>query len=104
MLSVLVIASPDLEKPTVSDDETLSLGERLRLAVTNLWQRVNSQEKVLDHHGQQIEALRAEFTDLKGQVHGLKVSRGKALAQNARLKKTITEAESGLAQIDRALH
>lgn len=88
----------------MSDKETLSLGERLWLAVTNLWQRVNSQEKVLDHHSQQIEALRGEFADLKRQVHGLKVSRGKALAQNARLKETIAEAESGLAQIDRALH
>lgn len=100
----LVMTRPDLEGPNVSDEETLSLGERLRLAVSNRWQQVNSQEKVLDHHGQQIEALRGEFTELKKQVHGLKVSKDKALAQNARLKKTIADAESGLAQIDRALH
>ena len=88
----------------MSDEETLSLGERLRLAVLNLWQQVNSQEKVLDYHGQQIEVLRAEFADLKRQVHGLKTSRGKAVAQNTRLKRTIADAESGLAQIDNALH
>lgn len=88
----------------MNDEDTLSLGERLLAGVLNLWQRVNSQGKVLDHHGQEIEALRKDFADLRRQVHGLKVSRGKALAHNARLQKTIAEAESGLQQIDTALH
>lgn len=88
----------------MSDDETLTLGERLPAGVPNLWQQVNNQGKVLDHHGQEIEALRRDFADLKRQVHGLKVSRGKALARNARLQEAIAEAESGLERISTALH
>ena len=88
----------------MGDDETLTLGERQLAGVLNLWQQVNSQGKILDHHGQDIEALRKELAALKGQVHGLKVSRGKMLAHNARLQKAITDSESGLKRIDAALH
>ncbi len=88
----------------MSDDESLTLGERLLAGVLNLWQQVNNQGKVLDHHGRDIEALRRELAALKGQVHGLKVSRGRAMAHNARLQKTIADAESGLKRIDTALH
>ena len=88
----------------MSDEDTLSLGERLRNGVLNLWQKVNTQEKVLAHHGQEIEAMKAEMRSLKSQVHGLKSSRGKAIAHNARLKAAISEADSKLEQISSALN
>jgi cell division protein FtsB len=87
------------------DDEAAStLGERLLSAVTNLWNSVNSNTKVLDHHGQEIEALKARMRSLERKVHGLKSTKGKAIAQNARLRATITDAESKLDKIGSILN
>ena len=88
----------------MSDEEDLTLGERLLAGVRNLWQQVNRQGKVLDHHGHEIEAMKGDLADLRRQVQGLKISRGKALASNGRLRKTIADAEKGLQDIDAALH
>lgn len=88
----------------MSDEDTLSLGERLQAGVQNLWRKVNSQDKVLAHHGQELEALKAEMRSLKSQVHGLKSSRGKALARSSRLQAAVADAESRLEQIDSALN
>ena len=60
--------------------------------------------KVLDHQGQEIQAMKGDLADLKRQVHGLKTSRGMAVAKSARLQKTLAEAEKGLRDIDAALH
>jgi hypothetical protein len=63
-----------------------SLGERLVAGVRNLWDQVNALGKIQNHQGQEIEALRAEMNKLKFQVHGLKVSRGMAVAAKRRLE------------------
>ncbi len=88
----------------MSDEAESSLGERLLQAVRNLWQEVNGQSKVLDHHGQEIEALKGRMLTLERQVHGLKSSKGRALANNARLKASVTEAEDKLRQIGNSLN
>ncbi len=43
----------------MSDEADSSLGEKLLQGVKNLWSEVNSQGKVLNHHGQEIDALRS---------------------------------------------
>ena len=88
----------------MSDEAESSLGERLLQGVRNLWNEVNGQGKVLDHHGQEIEALKVRMRSLESQVHGLKSSKGKALANNSRLRAAVTEAESKLQQIDSRLN
>jgi septal ring factor EnvC (AmiA/AmiB activator) len=97
----------DLEFP----EPQSSLGERLLVAVRNLWTRANqlqrSQEatnKVIDHQGMEIEQIKAEIFALRCKIHGLKVSRGKAMAKNARLLQQITEAESGLSELEHHVH
>lgn len=88
----------------MSDEVTSSLGEKLLLAVQNLWKDVNSQGKVLDHHGQEIEKLKRTLEALQAQVHGLKSSKGKAIATNARLRAAVEESEAKLSQIDGKLN
>jgi len=88
----------------LSDEAETSLGERLLQGVKNLWSEVNSQAKVLDHHGHEIEALKARMDGLESQVHGLKSSKGKALANNSRLRAAVEEAESKLSQIGNVLN
>lgn len=88
----------------MSDQETLSLGERLREGVVNLWNEVNNHGKVLDHHGQEIEALRARMNSLESQVHGLRSSKGKVIAANKRLQDNVADAESKLRKIEQALN
>ena len=88
----------------MSDEATSSLGEKLFLAVQNLWKEVIGQGKVLDHHGQQIEDLKKKYEALQSQVHGLKSSKGKAIATNARLRAAVEEAETKLSQIDGKLN
>jgi hypothetical protein len=36
----------------------LTLGERLLVGVRNLWKEVNRHDKVLDHHGEDIEDIK----------------------------------------------
>jgi hypothetical protein len=88
----------------MSDDAASSLGEKLLQAVLNLWNEVNGHGKILDHHGQEIEALKVQMKTLESKVHGLKTSKGKALAKNARLRIAIDEAEGKLRQIDAKLN
>lgn len=88
----------------MSDEAASDLGSRLLQAVNNLWGNVNRQQKVLDHHGQSIEELRREMNTLKREVHGLKTSRGKVMASNARLRSAIEQAESKLIEINNALN
>ncbi len=97
----------DLEYP--EPDSTL--GERLLVGVRNLWTRVaelqksqQTTDKVVAHQGQEIESIRQEVLALRKQIHGLKVSRGKALAKNGRLILAIYEAERGLADIVRRMN
>ena len=92
-----------------------SLGDRLVLAVRNLWARVKVLEteaaqtrKIVDHQGGAIEAVRAEMRsemrEIRSQLHGLKVSRGRALAKNTRLQQQIAEAEGLLSETEKRLH
>jgi hypothetical protein len=88
-----------------------TVGERLLIGVRNLWMRVkelqNSQEvanKIVDHQGKEIEQIKRDVHALRSEIRGLKISRGKALAKNARLLQQITEAESGLSEIERQIH
>lgn len=88
----------------MSDDAASTLGEKLAQGVRNLWTDVNSQRKVLNHYGQEIEALRARMNSLESQIRGLKSTKGKALASNKQLKASLTEAENKLQQISNALN
>lgn len=86
------------------DEAESSLGERLLQGIINLWNEVNSQGKVLDHHGREIQALKIRMRSLESQVHGLKSSKGKSIANNSRLRAAVTEAESKLQQINSRLN
>jgi hypothetical protein len=81
------------------DDEALSLGERLLAGVRNLWGETNRLTKIADHHGAEIENLKRRMNTLEKEVHGLKVSRGRAVAKNARLQSYLSEAVTKLDEI-----
>ncbi len=88
----------------MTDEADSTLGEKLLYAVGNLWNEVNGQGKVLDHHGGEIAGLQVQMKKLKSQVHGLKSSQGKARASNSRLGAALDEAETKLQQIDSRLN
>ncbi|MGE5268540.1 MAG: hypothetical protein ACM3JG_02585 [Thiohalocapsa sp.] len=81
-----------------------TLGERLLAGVTNLWMEVKRLGKVLDHHGQEIEALKARMLTLERETKGLRIARGKAKAKSARLEAALVESETKLAEIKAVLH
>jgi len=78
------------------DDEALSLGERLLMGVRGLWGETNRLSKIADHHGVELEDLKRRMSSLEKQIHGLKVSRGRAVAKSARLQDYLSEAVSKL--------
>jgi len=81
----------------IDDDQVQSnLGDRLLEGVRNLWQRVNALGKISDHHGHEIETIKRELSSLKSQVHGLKVSRGKARAKAERAWQELEQLERRL--------
>lgn len=90
----------------MSDDEAAasSLGERLLAAVRNLWNEASSQQKVLNHHGQEFEAIKVRLDKLEREVQGLKVSRGKARAKSARLSAMLQEADGKLSDVRELLN
>lgn len=101
----------DIEYP----EPNSSLGERLLVGVRNLWTTVKElqvaqqrADKVALHQGGEIEQFKRDITRdiqaIRREIHGLKVSRGRALAKNARLVRQIAEAESGLSEIERQVH
>jgi hypothetical protein len=59
---------------------------------------------VVDHQGAEIEQIKNDVLALRSEIRGLKISRGRALAKNARLAQQIAEAESGLSEIERQVH
>ncbi len=69
-----------------------NLGEKLLQAVRNLWKVVNSQ-------GSDIADIQRRLDALESQVHGLKVSRGRAKAKSARLEAALSESEQTLSEI-----
>ena len=83
----------------MSDDADSSLGERLLEGVRNLWYTVNNHSKVLDHHGQEIESMKRQLDVFERQIHGLKSSKGRAIAKNARLAASLAEADEKICQI-----
>jgi chromosome segregation ATPase len=97
----------DIEYP----EPNSTLGERLLVGVRNLWAKVKELEasrqrtdKVVDHQGGEIEQIKKDVLSLRREIHGLKISRGRALAKNARLAQQIAEAEGGLSDIERHIH
>ena len=97
----------DIEYP----EPNSTLGERLLIGVRNLWTKVKELEasrqradKVADQQGRDIEEIKGAVSALRREIRGLKISRGRALAKNARLAQQITEAESGLSEIERQVH
>ena len=97
----------DIEYP----EPNSTLGERLLVAVRNLWTKVKGLEasrqrtdKVVDHQGGEIEQIKKDILALRSEIRGLKISRGRALAKNARLVQQFAEAESGLSEIERQIH
>jgi phage shock protein A len=88
----------------MSDQAESSLGDRLLEAVQNLWREVIGQGKVVNHQGQEIEALKVRMSSLERQLHGLKTARGRAIASNARLKASIAETETKLHAISDRLN
>lgn len=88
----------------MGDEAESSLGERLLQGVRNLWNEVNRHDKVLDHHGVEIENLKSKLRRLESQVHGLKSSKGKLLASNTRMRENIREAEEKLQRINNVLN
>ena len=87
----------------MGDEAASSLGERLVRGVDALWQEVRGQRIVVDHHGQEIEALKKRMADLERQVHGLRVSRGRARSQNEKLTTLLQEADRKLGDIRSSL-
>jgi septal ring factor EnvC (AmiA/AmiB activator) len=69
-----------------------SLGERLLQGVRNLWKTVNSQ-------GLDIIEIEKRVASLERELHGLKVSRGRAKAKSSRLEAALTESEQKIADI-----
>jgi chromosome segregation ATPase len=61
-------------------------------------------DKVTDHHGREIEQLKEAILALRREIRGLRISRGRALAKNARLVKQIAETEGGLSAMEIHLH
>jgi chromosome segregation ATPase len=97
----------DIEYP----EPNSTLGERLLVGVRNLWTKLKELEasrqrtdKVIDHHGGEIERIKKDTLALRREIRGLKISRGLALAKNARLAQQIAEAEIGLSEIERQVH
>lgn len=86
------------------DDETLTLGERLLAGVRNLWGETNRLSKVSNQQGSDIEDLKKRMSRLEKEVHGLKISRGKAVAKNSRLQAYLAEASDKLDDINRKLN
>jgi predicted nucleic acid-binding Zn-ribbon protein len=88
----------------MSDEAESSLGDRLLLGVRNLWSEVGDQRKVLDHQGHEFEGMKRRLKALESEVHGLKSSKGRAIANNSRLKGSLAEAEDKLHKISQALN
>jgi len=87
----------------MSEEPASTLGDRLLQGVRNLWSEVMRLGKVSDHQGREIQALKDRLSGLESQVHGLKTSRGKAIASNVRLKATLAETDNKLGEIARKL-
>jgi predicted nucleic acid-binding Zn-ribbon protein len=81
-----------------------NLGEKLREGVLNLWKEVGSLGKVADHHGGEIEELKRRLAALEREIHGLKVSRGRANAKNVKLQGVLSESEKKLSEIKAVLN
>lgn len=82
----------------VSDDEAAmsTLGDRLLESVRSLWAKLNKMEKVTDHHGKEIEEIKKTIIELKKEIHGLKISRGRARAKAERAEQELQEIETRL--------
>jgi hypothetical protein len=88
------------------DDEhaASTLGERLLAGVRTLWREVHRHEKVIDYQGEQIEDLKTRLLSLEREMQGLRISRGRAKAKNAKLEAALAESAAKLTEIKSVLN
>jgi peptidoglycan hydrolase CwlO-like protein len=106
---------PPIEEVDEIPPEKRNLGETLRLGVNNLWKAVNDlrssnqaqnkkdaeQDKIIAYLTGELERLSRDVSGLRREMHGLKVSAGKARAAKARMEAELVAAE---AKLDDARH
>ncbi len=76
------------------DEEELpvsSLGKRLAAGVRNLWSEVQRITKVQHAQAAEIAAIQAQIREMERELHGLRVSRGKAVAAKQRLEAEVQQ-------------
>jgi hypothetical protein len=71
----------------------------LLAAVGTLFAASNKHERKLTEHDRQLKIMIAQITELQKQIHGLKVSRGKAIAAKQKAMSVISNAKNILDQI-----
>ena len=81
-------AQAEIETASKIDDSlggSLSFGFRsLLAAVGQLFTRTNDQESKISKHDVQLKLIQAQISGLQREIHGLKISRGKAIAGRER--------------------
>ena len=80
-----------------------NLGERLLAGVQNLWRSVNQltartdkHDKVIQYLLDQLEQMRHDIESFRREIHGLKISRGKAQKRAERLEQMARQAADQL--------
>jgi hypothetical protein len=91
-----------VEKVESSLGDVLSMGFRALLrAVSTLTSCFDDHDRKLAEHDLHLKIALAQIGDLQRQVHGLKISRGKAVASNQRaLRKAQTAVEHAKTVLD----
>jgi SMC interacting uncharacterized protein involved in chromosome segregation len=99
----MAVAEPDDEREVTAYS---TLGERLLVGVRNLWGTVNDlvaktdrHDKVIAHLFEQVEQMQRDIEEFRKQVHGLKISKGKAVARAQRLQQVAKDVEAELGRL-----
>jgi chromosome segregation ATPase len=108
---------PPIEEVEEIPLEKRTLGETLRIGVNNLWKAVNDlrgsneaqtkkgaeHDKIIAYLVGELERLNRDVTGLRREMHGLKVSAGKARAAKAKMEAELVAAEAKLDEARRVL-